>query len=42
MIQNARRRGDRMAVRRIGKRYEQAATQFGFEILSRIDWFGPA
>lgn len=42
MIQNARRRGDRMAVRRLGKRYEQAAAQFGFETLSRIDWFGPA
>ena len=34
--------GDRMAVRRLAKRYEQAAAQFGFETLSRIDWFGPA
>jgi len=42
MIQNARRRGDRMAVRRLAKRYEQAAAQFGFETLSRIDWFGSA
>ena len=32
MLQNARQRRDHMAVRRIGKRYEQAAAQFGFEI----------
>lgn len=30
LIQNARQRGDSLAMRRLVKRYEQAATQFGF------------
>jgi DNA-binding SARP family transcriptional activator len=30
LIHNARRRGDHMAVRRLVRRYEQAAVQFGF------------
>jgi ATP/maltotriose-dependent transcriptional regulator MalT/DNA-binding SARP family transcriptional activator len=36
LIQNARQRRDHMAVRRIAKRYEQAAAQFGFEIDSYL------
>jgi len=32
LLQNARQRRDPLAVRRIGKRYEQAAAQFGFEL----------
>jgi DNA-binding SARP family transcriptional activator len=35
LIQNARQRRDQMAVRRIAKRYEQAAAQFGF-LISRV------
>jgi ATP/maltotriose-dependent transcriptional regulator MalT/DNA-binding SARP family transcriptional activator len=32
LLQNARQRRDQLAIRRLGKRYEQAAAQFGFEI----------
>ena len=44
MLQNARQRRDHMAVRRIGKRYEQAAAQFGFQFNPYLtdDQAGPA